>query len=250
MPTLSRMIQGTPVLRRLYPSCRKRLAALFWPGGYRVVSSGDALFLVNYRNFVDRQIAFYGDYEAEQAAYLLAAMAERGCDLFLDIGANIGLYSVRVARAGRAAKLVAFEPDPRNLNQLGANLLLNGLTGRVEIVAKAVSNRAGRVPFKFYAETSTGQSRVDRDGATDEVEAIRADDYVGLRDGVIFAKIDVEGHELAVIEGMTETFRNNRVFLQVECFAGQIEQLSAMLADSAFRELHRIGDDYFFANFP
>ena len=92
------MKHRVPVLKRLYPSFKKRLAQHFWRGGYSVVSSGGAQFLVNYRNFVDRQIAFYDDYEGEQIAYLMNAMNERGCDLFLDIGANIGFYSILIGR--------------------------------------------------------------------------------------------------------------------------------------------------------
>jgi FkbM family methyltransferase len=249
MSKFNPMKYGVPILKRLYPSIRKRLAQIFWRGDYTIVSSGGALFLVNYRNFVDRQIAFYDDFEAEQIAYLMKAMGERGCDLFLDIGANIGLYSVRVGRAKLAQRLVAFEPDPRNVHQLGANLLINGLTGRVEVIAKAVSNRSGLVPFQFYADSSTGQSRVDENSAVDSVGAIRADDYIQLRDGIIFAKIDVEGHELAVIEGMAETFCANRIFLQIESFPEQFEKLSKMLAAQAFHELHHIGDDHYFANF-
>ncbi len=249
MTKFNPMKHGVPILKRLYPSFRKRLAQIFWRGGYTVVSSSGALFLVNYRNFLDRQIAFYGDYEADQIAYLISAMGERGCELFLDIGANIGIYSVLVGRAGLAQRIVAFEPAPRILHQLGANLLINGLTGRVEVVAKAVSNRSGTVPFQFYADSSTGQSPIVDSGAVDSVDAIRIDDYIQLRGATIFAKIDVEGHEAAVIDGMAETFRTNRVFLQIESFPGQFGKLSEMLVAQAFRDLHSIGDDHYFANF-
>lgn len=48
------------------------------------MSSGGALLLVNYRNFVGRRIAFRDEYEAEQIADLISVMDERGCDLFFD----------------------------------------------------------------------------------------------------------------------------------------------------------------------
>ena len=155
------MINEVPILKRLYPGIKKRLAKLFWRGGYSIVSSGGSLFLLNYRNFVDREIAFYDDYETEQFSYFTKLMSEQGCDLFLDIGANIGFYSVHVGRSRLANQIIAFEPDPRNVNQLSANLLINQLTGRVEIVAKAVSNVESELPFQFFPDTSTGQSRVD-----------------------------------------------------------------------------------------
>lgn len=144
---------------------------------------------------------------------------------------------------------IDFEPDPRNLYQLGANLLVKGLTGRVGIVAKAVSNRPGPVPFRFFADSSTGQSRIDDNGSPDTVDAVRIDDHVQLRGGIIFAKIDVEGHELEVIEGMTETLHNNKIFLQIESFPEQIEKMSGLLSTNGYTEIHTIGDDHYFANF-
>lgn len=249
MPGLTETILKLPILKRLYPSLRKRWAEVFWKDGFAVVRSNGALFLVNHRNFVDRQIAFYGDYEAEQAAYLTTTMGEHGCDLFLDIGGNIGLYSIRAAMAGHATRIVAFEPDPRNRNQFAANILMNGLTGRIEIESSAVSNRSGPVGFTFYPETSTGQSRVNESDGTDRVEAVRIDDVIDLKDSTIFAKIDIEGHEAAAVEGMADTIKANRVFLQIESFPEQLGTLSNLLTVHGFTRRHSIGDDHFFANF-
>lgn len=249
MPGLTETILKLPVLKRLYPSLRKRWAEAFWQDDFAVVRSRGALFLVNHRNFVDRQIAFYGDYEAAQTSYLTAAMEKHGCDLFLDIGANIGLFSIRAAKAGHAKRIVAFEPDPRNRDQFAANILLNGLSGQIEVEPMAVSNRSGPVRFTFYPETSTGQSRVDENGGTDSVDAVRIDDVVDLKDGTLFAKIDIEGHETAAVEGMADTIKANRVFLQIESFPERLENLSNLLTTHGFTRRHNIGDDHFFANF-
>ena len=83
-----------PLLKRAVPSIKKRIAKATWRSGYAIRESNGALFLLNYRNFVDRQIAFYNDFEVEQRGYLFSSLAEHGCDLFLDVGANIGLYSI------------------------------------------------------------------------------------------------------------------------------------------------------------
>ncbi len=249
MPGLTETILKLPVLKRLYPSLRKRWAEIFWKDDFAVVRSRGALFLANHRNFVDRQIAFYGDYEAAQTTYLTAAMEVHGCDLFLDIGANIGLYSIRAAKAGHAKRIVAFEPDPRNRDQFAANILMNGLSGRIEVAPMAVSNRNGPVGFTFFPETSTGQSRIDECGGTDKVNAVRIDDVVDLTGGTLFAKIDIEGHEAAAVEGMANTIKANRVFLQIESFPDQLENLSNLLTEHGFTRRHNIGDDHFFANF-
>src|SRR5437667_10987689 len=132
MPKFNPMRRRIPVLKRLIPSIRKWVARMTWTDGFGVVRSRAARFLVNYRNYVDRQIAFYDDYESEQIAYLLEAIRHYGCTTFVDIGANIGFYSVHVAGETSVSRLSAFEPDPRNVDQLRANLFLNGLSTRVE----------------------------------------------------------------------------------------------------------------------
>src|SRR6185312_5208358 len=86
-----------PLLKRVIPSARKRIAAITWPGGFKIVRRHGVLLLLNYRNYVDRELLFYGRYEREQIDVLTAAMLHHGCDIFLDVGANIGLYSLITA---------------------------------------------------------------------------------------------------------------------------------------------------------
>jgi len=145
--------------------------------------------------------------------------------------------------------VIAIEPDRRNLAQLGANLLLNGLLDRVEIVANAASDRNGTRPFIPAAPTTTGQSRLgDAPGAV-QVETIRLDDLVAGTGRTVFVKIDVEGHEREIIAGMATLLAGNRVFLQIESFAPNAETLTQDLTTRGFARLGRIDDDHYFANF-
>lgn len=225
------------------PSVRKRLAALTWPGGFRVVQRHRSLFLVNFRNFVDREIAFYGDFEREQIDVLTSAIIERGADLFIDIGANIGLYSVIVARGG--LDVMAFEPDTRNVAQLRANIFLNQIADRVTVHELAVSDRSGPVMFQPFPNSSTGQSHVSEAG-TQEVKAVSLDDFLAIRDRRLFFKIDIEGHELAAVRGMRRLLETNRCFLQIESLAPNDARLHAMMRGSGYRLLRSIGYDHFY----
>jgi FkbM family methyltransferase len=242
-------IERLPVFRRLIPSLRKRTAAWTWAGDFKVVRSNGAAFLVNFRNYVDRQIAFHGDYETAQHDYFLGEMDRRGCGVFIDVGANIGLYSVLVARRPKPPRIVAFEPDPRNYDQFRANLLINGVTAAVETHRLAVSNRAS-VAFRMASATSTGESRVDpTDPDAVELPAVRLDEFLPLTGQAVFIKIDIEGHELAALTGMAGLLRANRCFLQVECFAERLGQVTSFLSRAGFTRQHEIGSDRFFANF-
>lgn len=237
-----------PVLRRLLPSIRRRAARLAAVNGFSLRRSRGAALLLNTDNYVDRQIAFSGDYERAQQDSLLAAMRAEGCDVFVDVGANIGLYTVRVGMAGLARRILAFEPDARNRCQLSANLLLNGLAEWVEIRAEAVSDQAGEVAFAPAEANSTGRSRVMEAGAL-RVAATTLDAELPGRDLRVFVKMDIEGHEIAACRGMAGVAARHRLFLQVESFAGNLPALTALLAGMGLRPVQRIGDDHCFANF-
>ena len=231
-----------PLLKRLIPSARKRFAALTWPGDFKIVRRHDALFLVNFRNYVDRELAFYGGFEREQIALLLGNMRTRGCDLFIDVGANIGFYSVIAARAG--TEVIAFEPDPRNLAQLRANIFLNRLNDRVSVQELAVSEASGTVGFQFFSDTSTGQSHVSAT-ADNTVKSVALDVFLAVKGRRLFLKIDIEGHELSAIAGMKRLLAENECFLQIESLAPNDERLRGVLSASGYRCLRSIGYDHF-----
>lgn len=187
---------------RLLTSLQRRWADWRHPAGFRVARRAGAAWLLNHRHYVDRHMLFDGDYEAAQRARLFALAAEANCRVFADIGANFGLYAVHAARSGAFEAVHAFEPDPRNLAQLRANLLLNGLLEAVSVHETAVSDRDGVVSFAFGGDRFTGQNRVPAQKTADSVEipAKRLDSVFGQNDGICL-KIDVEGHEMAVLEG-------------------------------------------------
>lgn len=249
MPKFNPMQRRIPVLKRLIPSIRKGLAQLTWTDGFAVVRSRQARFLVSYRNYVDRQIAFYDDFEARQLAYFLDGIRRHGCTVFVDIGANIGFYTVQVAGETSVSRLIAFEPDPRNVDQLRANLFLNALSTRVEVHRAAISDRAGKLAFEAFPDTSTGQSHVVERGGSAVVEAIRLDDVLVLKGGKLAIKIDIEGHEAAALDGMRALLAANYCLIQAEIFPANLEGVRAALSELGYREVHVIDHDHYFTNF-
>lgn len=241
------MIANLPLLKRWVPSVKKRLAALTYSDGHRIKRANGVSLLLNYKNYVDRQIAFNGSYEREQIEFLIANMRERGSDIFLDVGANFGLYALRVASSQLSSRVVAFEPDPRNYCHLCGNLYLNGLHTAVEVRQCAVSDRSGRVSFEFFPDTSTGQSRVSTAESAVQVDAVRLDDFLRVEGKRVSAKIDVEGHELNVIDGMTEVLRRNACFLQIESFEDNYAALDSKMTANGYKRIRSIGNDHYFA---
>ena len=115
--------------------------------------------------------------------------------------------------SGRFSRAVAVEPDPWNREILAKNLEINGLNDRVVIVGKAVSDRAGTMQLFRDAKNFGAHSlepgfvlspdASERHVAVESLDRILADAGVHAGD-VGFVKIDVEGHEFAVLAGMTD----------------------------------------------
>lgn len=126
-----------------------------------------------------------------------------------DIGGNVGLFSVVLAKTiGPQGVLIAFEPQGQNFTHLQENLKLNGLTN-FRCYRKALGDRSGQATL--YASKVIGNSSLVQHGqpgdAGETVEVITGDEFVNT-EGVPLprvVKIDVEGFEFAVIQGLRTT---------------------------------------------
>ena len=141
----------------------------------------------------------------------------------IDIGAKVGMYTYRIRE--HSSEVIAFEPIPMFNRILRA--VFEGKRGHIE--PYAVSNERGtaklRLPYGHDGTPKFGRSTIDPANQFDteviarteelEVETRRLDDY-DLPD-VGFIKIDVEGHELAVLAGAAATLARHTPNLLIEC---------------------------------
>lgn len=133
-------------------------------------------------------------------------------DLFIDVGANIGIYTLFALDLG--AEVIACEPDRHNAQRLRENLALNGFTA--DVIQKAVSDCQGILRFTQGLD-SHNHLVIDSAAPEDvpaiiEVEATTVDDLLGDRVAAGL-KIDVEGAERLVLEGATRALRDRRIGL-------------------------------------
>jgi FkbM family methyltransferase len=178
-------------------------------------------------------------------------------DVFIDVGANIGLYSILAARkVGSTGRVLAFEPSSREFTRLLANLALNDARA-VTPFSTALSSTPGFFEFHI-APTHTGLNTLKVSDATEHafrnarvqtVGVLRFDDAIApLLDGkrVKLVKIDVEGAEMEVLLGMESSLAAglfDRIVVEVTpkfltAFGRTKEALYQLLEKHGYRPLH------------
>jgi FkbM family methyltransferase len=131
----------------------------------------------------------------------------------LDIGSNIGYYALLAASiVGDKGKVYAFEPDPRDVELLKKNININNFSHIIKFYPWAVSDKNGY--GRFYLTESTNLSTmIARDGEKlnnfIEVKTIKIDDFKE-KEKVDFIRMDIEGYECLVLDGMMNLLETTR----------------------------------------
>ena len=150
---------------------------------------------------ISRLIDYDGMWEKATTGLLLELL-RNDADL-IDVGANIGWHSVVAGhRLGDRGQVHCFEPEPRNLEKLRTNVALSGL-GNVVVNGWALSD-GNRVDDLNLSTDNLGDHRLGPPNAgrsAVKVEVRRLDDYAGIRDRPLVAKLDVQGSEWHVLDG-------------------------------------------------
>ncbi|MAR69658.1 MAG: hypothetical protein CMH74_03970 [Nitrospina sp.] len=164
-------------------------------------SKNNEVFVNNCRMFLDEkdnmQISLF-DYEPSETALVKSTVKKD--DIVIDVGANIGYYTLLMAKSD--AYVHSYEPELNNFKLLEKNVFENNLISNVSLYNKAVSNFEGFSKLYLSNET-TGEHKLNFDRFQNnnfiQVEVTK----INL-DKIDFAKIDVEGEELHVLQGMKQ----------------------------------------------
>ncbi|HTW97668.1 MAG TPA: FkbM family methyltransferase [Acidimicrobiales bacterium] len=164
------------------------------------------------------ELALNGLYDAPFVELLRRAL--RPGMAFVDVGANIGLFSVLAAAlVGAGGRVLSYECNPELVELLRQNISMNWLDRRVEIAERAAYSRSGIVRFFAPDEMKMlGSIRLPVEGRTAragsvsiEVPCERLDDGLAHYEFVDLVKIDVEGAEADVLDGMEKLLSEQRV---------------------------------------
>lgn len=152
---------------------------------------------------VGRTLACHGVFEREDTEYIRSIL--RKDDICVDIGANVGYYSVMMATAAAQGRVIAIEPSPVTAALLKLNLSLNRIRN-ADIVEGVTADSSGTTQFQVAADSAFSSLRSS--GRSADIESIAVKSYTldqlvenfGLA-RVDILKVDVEGAEGLVIAG-------------------------------------------------
>ncbi|HEB06497.1 MAG TPA: FkbM family methyltransferase, partial [Halomonas sp.] len=161
---------------------------------------------------------FIAEHKAPYESEMLDAMAIglKPMDLVLDVGANIGNHTLYWACV-LGCQVRAFEPNERLYKPLMNSVELNGITHLVNVLPYGVGKVPSKARFTSFDETNLGSQslQVVSDEEDASIEVVRLDDQV-FESPVVAIKIDVEGMELAVLEGAEVLIQKDRPLLVIE----------------------------------
>jgi len=173
-------------------------------------------FIVDLDDIIGYEIAIRR-FEWRELKLMIDACRRLKPAIFVDVGANIGLYTCVLGRRRAVPKILALEPDRDNFARLQANVELNGLSDIVDARHAAAAEKPGFLTLVPSNRANRGMSRIVP-GAPGgyNVSAVVLDELVPMRGGCIALKIDVEGFEAQVLSGATGLLSDNHGFVQIE----------------------------------
>jgi FkbM family methyltransferase len=193
---------------------------------------------LDFDEYIQRSI-FYGAYEPAELAFTRAIL--RPGDVMVDVGANLGIFTLVAARqVGDSGQVHAFEPVPANFRRLCENVALNGF-GNVLTNQLAAGPALGELRLGLDAVTEVTGTQMSGGYAAGSslrqltVPMVPLDRYVAeqLSDRPIrLVKVDVEGYESEVLRGMRSVLSGQRVdFLILEINVYALSRVRARIED-------------------
>lgn len=159
----------------------------------------------------------------------------------VDVGANAGIFSVYAAtQVGRQGRVIAIEPNPAVVGRLKNNVLANSIDGVCSVVPAALSSQAGVGSLVVGANTAI--SHLAEPGqAGVKVQVRTLDEVVGAFDlaGIDLIKIDVEGAELAVLQGGANSVRRSRRIV-IEVSEATADGVATELREAGFTRIFQV----------
>ncbi|MFA5136543.1 MAG: FkbM family methyltransferase [Patescibacteria group bacterium] len=149
-------------------------------------------------------------FDYSEMTYLLKKLKPE--DTFIDVGANIGVYTLLASSVITKGMIHAFEPYGQSQKRLLENLRLNDIAN-VQVVEKIVSDKTGYEYLGIEKESEINHIIYSHDDKKIKISSITLDDYIFRNkiNKISILKIDVEGAEMKVLKGGEESIRKGKI---------------------------------------
>jgi len=191
---------------------------------------------------------FYMFYIPRERELLLHLVMHKG-EIFVDVGANVGYYSLKIAKeySSEGVTIIAIEAHPGNYNALSKNIELNNFRC-ITAINKAVSDHKGivtlyervdprnRIRSEFYSLSNSfihESNFVRPEGGSLEIECDTLDNILGEH-RVDVMKIDIEGAEVSALEGASSILKRLRKII-VEVHGSNFDKVMQILNTHDFK---------------
>jgi len=239
-------------IREEWRAYTRRRRAAWWlqqtgKGEYLTFKLQSGLKMLLYFDSRLSQEIYCGYFEWKERQFLNDFL--RDGEIFVDIGANIGLFTLIAShKTGKNGQVYSFEPCSRTYLRLVKNIELNGMNN-TKCFQIALSGHTGQVEMNvsldgYDAWNSIAQPTAGSSFAVETVQSVSWDDFAhehNLMGRVNLMKIDVEGWESHVLSGGCECFgRKDAPVLQIE-FTDEASRSAGTSCQSLYRQLEEFG---------
>lgn len=246
-----------PILKRLIPSIGIRVFKVLKKsrGFYKIQN---IYFYLDFLDPIDRQIIIYKEYENDQVKFVENQILKTQFDYFLDIGANSGYYSFYFASKFKNLKIKAIEPNLDAFNKFKKTQNENKFEN-IEVFNFALSDKENKtkmvsmISHNYIHSNSTINENIYQEN--NKVNAFKTslrvgDNLFNFLNKKLVLKIDVEGHESYVLQGLIKNLTQNKCLILIEISDAKFTEVNEFLIKNDFKKVFKsdFRNDYVYTN--
>jgi len=256
---INKYLTKIPILKRVYPSIINKIL-IFLNKNIFIIKFKNIYLRINIQDPIDKIIFYKNSYEEKQIKFLMDYINKNKIEVFIDIGSNIGIYSLIIGKNFKRIKILSFEPVHNTFNNLNYNINLNNLRRNIKTFNFGLSNKSGTKKMialkkKDYIQ-SGGYSfyipkrKIHKNEIIENYKSKIGDNVIKFKNMNIIIKIDVEGFEKEVLYGLKKLLSQNKILIQIEIFKKNFNKINKILNAHKFKLINQIknSNDFYYTN--
>ena len=247
-----------PILKRIIPSILIRILKITNKNrGYFKIKDID--MYLDFLDPIDREIILNKNYETDEFNFTDNLFEKHAIDAFVDIGANCGYYLFALSK--NQTHLIGFEPNKEAFQKMVKTLEKNDILKRkIDIYNFGISNQNLSLKMKSlvkfgYIQTGgsqiTNQNTFNQNEVTFNADFKVGDEVLNFSNKILIFKIDVEGHEKNVLQGLIKTLSRNKCIIFIEAWDKNFNDIDTYLSKNNYKLIKEFPkrSNYFYSNF-